>query len=176
MVVEQEKLLFILIYSVLLGLFFGFIYGIFKFRRLCIPLKVVNVKKTTQNFSIEDVVVFFEDVLFALFSAISICIFTYYMNAGRFRGIVLVGCLFGFVVYYNTIGKLVLRLSAILMRFVGLLLKKIFILTVLPLFRLFKFIFDSTFGWLIRWGYTVLRQSSDVYFAKMGFCIIRKKG
>lgn len=176
MVVEQEKLALILLYSVLLGLFFGVIYGIFKFRRLCFPLKRFNAKKTTQKIIIEDIIVFFEDVLFAFVCAVSTCIFIYYMNAGRFRGIVLVGCGIGFVVYYNTLGRLVLKLSAYLMRFVYSVLRKVLIFTVLPVLKLLRLIYDLTLGRLFAVIYTNYRQSVDAILADIGFGIIRKKG
>ncbi len=173
MVVEQVKLALMLLYSVLLGLFFGVVYGIFKFRRLCFPLRQLNARKSTQKMAMEDVIVFFEDVLFAFVCGVSTCIFIYYTNAGRFRGIVLVGSLLGFVVYYNTIGKLVLKLSALFMRFVCSLIKKIF--TVLPVFKLLMYIFDLTIGWLFAVVFTFIRQLLDVFFADNGFWIIKKK-
>ncbi len=176
MVVEQEKLALILLYSVLLGLFFGVVYGIFKFRRLCFPLKRFDANKTAQKISVEDIIVFFEDVLFAFVCAVSTCIYIYYMNAGRFRGIVLVGCVIGFVVYYNTMGKVVLKLSAILMRFVYLMLKKVFKFAVQPILKLLKLIFDLTLGWLFAILYTYFRQLADSFSADRGFGIIRKKG
>ena len=176
MIVEQEKLALILLYSVFLGLFWGVIYGLFKFRRLCVSLERFSVIKFTQKFTIEDFIVFFEDVLFAFLCAVSTCIFIYYMNAGRFRGIVLFGCAVGFVVYYNTIGKLVLKLSVILLRISCSVLRKVFIFTVLPIFKLLKLVFDLTLGWLLAVIYTYFRQSADVFSADMGFGIIRKKG
>ena len=176
MIVEQEKLALILLYSVLLGLFFGIVYGFFKFRRLCFPLKCLRVKKTTRKIEIEDIFVFFEDVLFAFICAVTVCIFIYYMNAGRFRGIVLVGCALGFVVYYNTIGKLVLRLSVFLTRLICLVLKKVFIYTVQPIFKLLKVLFNFTLGRLAAILYTYFCIFADFVFADIGFGIIRKKG
>ena len=143
MVVEQKKLALIFLCSLLLGIFFGVVYVLFEYRRLYFPLKFHGKKNKKEKNDLEIIIVFFEDVLYSFVCACSTCIFIYYMNAGRFRGIVLIGCAIGFIVYKNTIGNLVLKLSGYILQFVFLVLKKLFLYTVLPVLMLFMFLFQT---------------------------------
>lgn len=176
MVVEQKKLALIFLCSLLLGIFFGVVYGLFEFRRLYFPLKFHGKKNKKEKNDLEIIIVFFEDVLYSFVCACSTCIFIYYMNAGRFRGIVLIGCAIGFIVYKNTIGNLVLKLSGYILQFVFLVLKKLFLYTVLPVLRLFMFLFDLTLGRVLSEIYTIFQRSANCFAADKGFGIIRKKG
>ncbi|MBR5322049.1 MAG: spore cortex biosynthesis protein YabQ [Clostridia bacterium] len=176
MVVEQTKLALILLCSVALGLFWGIVYGIFKFTRLCFPLRRIRVNKQKKSISIEDVVVFFEDVLFSLLIAVFTCIFIYYMNAGRFRGIVIIGAVLGFAVYHCTVGKLVLRLYAFIVRVVVLGFKQTFKYAILPIFRVFMFVFNMTIGRVFAKIYTDFQKSVNIILADKGFGIITGKG
>ena len=176
MVVEQKKLALIFLYSLLLGVFFGAVYGLFKFRRLYFSLNYRGIKDRKGKNVFEIIIVFFEDVFYSFVCAVSTCIFIYYMNAGRFRGIVLIGCAIGFIVYKNTIGNLVLKLSGYILQFVFLVLKKLFLYTVLPVLRLFTFLYDLTLGRVISELYTIFQRSANCFAADKGFGIIRKKG
>ncbi len=52
-----------------------------------------------------------QDILFCLLAGILIAILLFYGNNGNFRGFVLFGILAGFLLYYVTIGKLLIRVS-----------------------------------------------------------------
>ena len=176
MVVEQKKLAIIFLYSLFLGVFCGVVYGLFKFRRLYFPLNFRGIKDRKEKNVFEIIIVFFEDVLYSFVCAVSTCIFIYHMNAGRFRGIVLIGCAIGFIFYNNTIGNLVLKISGYIMQFICWILKKLFLYTVLPVLRLIMLLYDLTLGRVISGLYTMIQCSANYFAADKGFGIIRKKG
>ncbi len=57
---------------------------------------------------IRGVVIFFGDMLTVLFGAVGVIILNYSYNDGTFRGFSVVGALVGFLLYYFSIGKLVI--------------------------------------------------------------------
>ncbi len=176
MVVEQKKLALIFVSSVALGVFFGVIYSLFKVRRTYFPFKLFNLSKNKSVFVIEEIITFFEDVLFALICAVSTCVFIYYTNAGRFRGIALIGSALGYLIYYNTLGKIVLKCSGYIINFLRALIRKIILLTVVPVLKLLRLIFVLTLGRVVSALYSSVRKSAEIWAADKGFWIIRKKG
>ena len=53
----------------------------------------------------------FQDVAFCLTGSVLLSVLLFYQNNGEFRGFVLIGAAFGFLAYYFTVGKLVIRVS-----------------------------------------------------------------
>ena len=63
------------------------------------------------------------DVLFSLLAGALFCVFLYFFNDGIFRWQALVFCVFGFFVYYNTVGRLVISLAEFFVIFLRILTK-----------------------------------------------------
>ena len=75
MVVPQERLALILVFSFVLGLLFGFIFDFFRIRRLAFSEKLSKKRKSKGRNLLETAIVFIEDVLFSLICSVTICIF-----------------------------------------------------------------------------------------------------
>lgn len=181
MVVEQTRLAEILLYSFLLGIFLGVVYDLFRIRRQLFSIgsakKAANVQETTNRIClIEDVIIFFEDVFYSIICSVVVCIFLFYVNHGRFRVIALVGAGLGFLVYYKTVGRLVLFCSEKIVRFIRFLIGKIIKLTVVPIFRLLKFLFKITLGRLYVYCYSAVLKRVCLRRANKGFRILQTKG
>ena len=181
MVVEQTRLAEILLYSFLLGIFLGIVYDWFRIRRRLFSInsaKKSDADKGTKKHIclIEDVVIFFEDVLYGIICSIVVCIFLFYINHGRFRAITLIGAGVGFLIYYKTVGRLVLFCSEKIVRFIRFLFGKIFKLTVIPIIRLLKFLISISLGRLFMYCYSAILIKLQLKKANTGFRILQTKG
>ena len=65
-----------------------------RLRRLCLPI-----------------LMFVQDVLLFVFAAVGTVILNYYFNQGRFRLYTVLAVLLGFLIYYGTVGRLVMLVS-----------------------------------------------------------------
>ena len=88
------------LYSLIVGFIIGMIFDVFRLLRCC----GLN----------NSIFVFFEDIIFCLISVTVIFIFTFAMNEGVFRSYELFGIIAGFLIYYNTFGRLVMAFSEII--------------------------------------------------------------
>ncbi|MBE6718625.1 MAG: hypothetical protein E7574_05170 [Ruminococcaceae bacterium] len=181
MFVQQSRLAEMLLYSLVLGVFLGLVYDVFRIRRLVFfcdnenePGKKAIILKHKNR--IESIIIFFEDILFWLVCSVSICIFIYYINSGRFRSISIVGAVAGFLVYYNTVGRLVMMLSDVIIRFLKLLFKTVIKYTVYPVCRVLKYIYHLTLGNLFRYVFNKIQRKRFLNSAKKGFGITQIKG
>ncbi len=181
--VSQEKLAIILLYSVFIGVFLGIVYDVFRIRRLafrtkpCFDTKEEYRRDKLRN-KFENVVIFFEDVFFALISAVVICVFIFYMNSGQVRGIALVGALFGFLLYYMTVGRLVMYFSGVIIGFIKFLTKKIYDYTLRPIKKGAIFIIRHTVIRLYLMLMTAVYTKIELKKASAGYNVsdILKKG
>lgn len=176
MVVGQGKLAGILLYSLFLGFFLGVFFDLFKIRRTHLKIfgSCGNDKKIKQR--LEQFLIFFEDVVFALVASVCVCIFLYYVNSGRFRILVLIGCGTGFLIYCNTLSKVILYCSGIIIRFVYLITGKLFNVLVKPLGAFVFYIYDVTVGRIISYAITSITVHMSLRLADIGFGITRIKG
>ena len=108
--------------SVLLGTFLGLVYGTIKVFR-CL-------------FYHNNVILFFEDALFLIFASVSFIILHYNCTFGIIRLYSFAGVVFGFILYYMTLGKLSDR--------VAMKLKKLF----MPFFLMIKGLFLKSFSFI----------------------------
>lgn len=123
--------------SLLLGIFFGIVYDIIRFFRVVLGVDVSNpfVKgKLTLHKLFGFVFVTLGDLFFFAVATVSMCIFLFLTGDGRFRWYVLLGIILGFWAYYNTVGKLFIKIAEKIIS--GL--KKLFRFMLLPLLRLFE--------------------------------------
>lgn len=181
--VSQQKLAFILLYSLFIGVFLGIVYDVFRIRRLAFNTKACFSKKGTNEVARKEnaadcVIIFFEDVLFALISSIVVCIFIFYMNSGQFRGIAIIGALFGFLLYYLTVGRLVMYFSGVIIGFFKYLIRKIYEYTLRPIKKGAIFIMRHTFVYWTMMLMTYFYKRSSIKKASIGYNIldIIKKG
>lgn len=73
------------------------------------PLRTPNSTKV-KNFFL-NVLIFIQDILLLVASAIGVVLLNYYFNQGRFRIYTVLAVLLGFLLYYFTVGKLVMFCS-----------------------------------------------------------------
>ena len=126
-------------FSILLGLFTGFIYGIIKIIR-CL-------------FYHNNVIFFIEDVAFVIFVSLSFCILHYNCTYGVVRFYSFIGCSCGFLIYNMTLGKL----SA----YIALRIKKF----TMPYILMIKGLFLKFCSYCSH----LIRSETMIYRAKKGF-------
>ncbi len=181
--VSQQKLAIILLYSVFIGVFLGVVYDVFRIRRLAFKTGACFSKKDTNEVARKEnvadcVIIFFEDVLFAVISSIVVCIFIFYMNSGQFRGIAVIGALCGFLLYYLTVGRVVMYFSGVIIGFFKFLIRKIYEYTLRPIKKGVIFIIRHTFVYWYMMLMTCFYKRIAIKKASLGYNIldIIKKG
>ena len=174
MIVSQEKLLHILLYSLVVGVFLGVVYDIFRVRRISYALSD-NVSRTKNiRDKIEGMFIILEDTLFFLICSVVMSIFMFYMNSGKFRAIAFFGALCGFIVYYKTVGRLVIACSKYIIGFIKYILRKIYSIFLLPLLHILRFLITMIVGRLIIYVFTYIKMNRDLILANNGFDILKK--
>ncbi|MBQ6893173.1 MAG: spore cortex biosynthesis protein YabQ [Oscillospiraceae bacterium] len=124
--------------SVLVGIFLGAFYDIIRFARVLLGVNVscpFKKGKLSLHAILGYVFVSISDFLFFVVAAAVMCIFFFLTGDGRMRGYALVGALLGFLLYYNTIGRLFI--SAV--TYMVALLKKLIRLILVPFVHLGRF-------------------------------------
>ena len=180
MIVQQSRLAQMLVYSFVLGVFLGVVYDFFRIRRLIFYCEK-NTKANTSIFHrqrrlVEEIVIFIEDVLFWLISAVAMCIFIYYINSGRFRGVAIFGAVIGFFVYYKTIGKVVMLLSGCIINFLRASFRLLIRFTLYPVGKLLRYVFIVPFYRLFMLIYGEVSKKKCLNNAQNGFGITVIKG
>ena len=124
--------------SVLLGIFLGVFYDVIRFLRVLLGVNVSSPFKKGKRAPkavFGYVFVALGDLLFFAVAAVLMSVFFFLTGDGRMRGYALVGAFLGFVLYYNTVGRLfigaVTRIKALLGRALRFAVK--------PLVRFFRF-------------------------------------
>ena len=108
MEISQSVYGLITICSVIIGFILGVIYDIFRIRR--ITMESENI--------IKNIIIFAEDIIFAVISAVIMVLMIYHLNNGRIRWFFIFGAGIGFIVYYNTIGRIVIICSEKIIKFI----------------------------------------------------------
>lgn len=103
MAIEFETLMLFFVYSLIVGAAIGVYYDVFRIIRIVLPKSVV--------------LIFFEDLIFCLSAGVIMSVFIFNAGFGIVRGYAVIGTGIGFTVYYLTIGKIVYRLSEIIIDF-----------------------------------------------------------
>ena len=145
-------------YSVLVGVLFGIIYDFFRITRIIITgrtghtkltllfdkalVRIPNVKTSNKNSTIKRLIrkfyfvfVFFEDILFFLITALIMTVFLYQVNYGQLRLYLYAGAVIGFLVYYNTIGRLCTFVSGVALSLIKLMCAAFIGYVFIPLFK-----------------------------------------
>ena len=116
-------LLFSFLYGICIGIvndinriirvFFGVRYTKVNFDKLYAFLKIKNEEKSqrkSKNIYL-NILIFIQDIFLIIFAASGIILLNYYFNDGRFRIFTLLAMLFSAILYYLTVGKLVMLIS-----------------------------------------------------------------
>lgn len=126
-------------YSVGIGILLAVIYDLFRIIRMAFTLPGIvkdeyKGREPRSRFSV-NCIVFICDILFFLIAAVISAIFIFYANNGRIRGIAIFGSLCGFVLYYNTVGRLVTMISGSVIRLVCHIFRFVRYCVLLPVFK-----------------------------------------
>ena len=124
----QEALLSMLAMSLAVGLGLGCLYQLLRFLRTLLCPK--SEQGTTPLFR---VLLFGEDILFAVVSSVAVILLCYYTNDGALRWPIIGGMAGGFFVYVQTLGRLTVKAEDALARFFRRLVKTICLLLWRPL-------------------------------------------
>ena len=114
---SQRTLALLFVYAALTGFGLGVLYDGLVILRMA--LGEPNLRAHPAESAIQQgrrplwraILLFFEDVFFALASCIALILLCYYANDGRLRAPAVVGLIGGFFVYRHTVSRWVLRLA-----------------------------------------------------------------
>jgi|GEM_PF-1272291 len=101
--------------SVVLGIAMGVIYDLIRFSRLVLGIDARSpFKKGGQKRIFGYVFVCLGDLFFFVVLTVCMCVFFFLTGDGRMRSYGLIGAFLGFLLYYYTLGKLFIAVSAFL--------------------------------------------------------------
>lgn len=172
-----EKQLINIVYSVILGLIFGGIYDIIRITQVLCRVVSYSGEKGSGYCSMKRgktaaVVFAVTDSLFMLSVCVIFSLFTYAADNGHFRMFMLIFAICGFVLYYNTLGRLVMLVSDAIARF---LVKAFRAVVLIPLTwtsrmigRALGFVWRKTFGIAVRAAADdIMRRRRKRYLAQL---------
>ncbi len=116
-----------ILYSAFIGFALGVVYDAFRIIRRAFYI--------AGNRAVTNMVYFICDILFFIIAAVVSAIFIFHVNNGRIRGIALFGSLVGFVLYYNTLGRLVSAVTDLIIKTLYRILRLIKEAVLLPIWR-----------------------------------------
>ena len=152
---SQQLLWELLLHALIAGAMMGVIYDVIRFGKMLLGVEYGAYREqidiTLKNI-MTTAITFFADVIFWLLFAVCAISLTYTISGGVFRGLVYVGMLLGLLVYYFTLGKLVLKIStkivAALKKTVRALIK-IILVPLRAIFCIFVKLYRLTIGKII---------------------------
>ena len=109
----------VFLFSCVVGGLLGAFYDVFRIIRIAFNSKWLSV--------------FFQDLIFCIFSAFSIILLVFYTNSGRVRWFSLFGCFTCFVIYHLTIGRFIMFVSKKIISFIKKVLRFLYNITIIPL-------------------------------------------
>lgn len=112
--------------SILLGMVLSVIFDVFRIIRIGIPLP--------------SFVIVIEDILYFLICAVVTYFFMLKTTYGQVRGFIIIGEIIGFIIYYFTVGKLVISVSKTIISVVKRIFKLIFAILFYPFVKIFKLV------------------------------------
>lgn len=160
-----------ILYSGILGFLFGILYDFFRIIRLAFTVPGIigsgKCKKVHKHGVAVNILVFVCDILFFVIAGCITAIFIFHANDGKIRGIALFGSLVGFVIYYNTVGRLVTRISSFI-------IKTIYSCAVFVLNQIIKPFFAANVKMLFRLYYLALSFARKLYTYRVKLRILRR--
>lgn len=151
-----QKQLIIILYSLLMGLIFGAGYDI---------IRIIHIMLGKVWF--RQPVIFLLDLAYMLALTCCYSVFTYAFNNGMHRMFIVMPTVLGFIAYYNTIGRVVIYFSEVIIRFIRTVIHYVIVVPLGFIWRMTKYVFV----WLYRHTlYILFRKISDlrrlIYTAK----------
>lgn len=168
MIVPQSKIALILLYSFILGASLGLVYDFFRIKRVAYRQKTNKIKKAAEN-----ILVFFDDLVYWLICSVTVCIFLFYFNSGRARGISLFVMVTGFLTYYFTVGRLVIRFSEYIIGLFYKVLRKIYGIFLRPLLIILKLLCKITLYRIYLYIFTFVKKEYAFKGSGDGFGILK---
>ena len=166
-----EKQLINIAYSLILGLIFGIIYDIIRIMYiLCGIMSYSGEKRGMVRGRIPFLIFFVFDLLYMITVTVLYSLFNYARNNGSFRVFILAATVCGFVLYYFTVGRVVMFVSDAVVRFLRLAFKYTvaiplgFVLGILS--RILRFIYKNTVGRAISAVLTCLADRRTELFRR----------
>ncbi len=152
----QEQLVNLLISSFLLGLLLGTVYEVIRFVKMFFGVRYGKNKASDGHkgagAAFIFVLTFISDFLFCILFALVAISLTYSMSGGVFRGMVYIGLFCGILLYYFTLGRLMLIINSKLTAYMRKMLigaVKILLIPLRGVFLLFRNIYRLTMGKII---------------------------
>lgn len=119
----------LLVKAIILGAGIGVFYDFFRILRIAV--------KT------HSVIIFLEDLIFFICAAIATFFFIFQTNTGQIRWFIFFGLIVGFVLYYLTIGKLVIKVSEFIINFIKSVFKILFKIFIKPFIIIFRWFYKK---------------------------------
>ena len=127
--------------SVLLGVFFGLCYD---------PLRILRILRREKKGVFFKVLTTIEDFLLLSTYGAFFSIFVFAVNDGVLRGFMLLGTLLGFLIYYFTVGRLVMAVSERIISFVRRAVRFVARILYKPLKITLVFVYNKSIRLLLR--------------------------
>lgn len=153
--IPQDLLLSLLLKSLAGGALLGVIYDVIRAFKMLFGVKYGSdaVRITAKGMKIGAfVVTFLTDVIFWVFAGLLSIALIYSVGGGRFRGLTYLALAIGFLIYYLTIGRLMLKISAFLVNFLKKTVRWLIRLILVPfkwVLRLIISLYHLTIGRII---------------------------
>lgn len=151
--ISMTNLAAVSLYAAVLGLILGASFDVIRILRVALGVSsygkrkffskiyssgIRNVFSFKRSRIVDSVIIGIGDLVFFIYAAVAFSIFLYRYNFGRFRWFILLSAAGGFIAYYFSIGKLVIRFSDAISQFVMLGVNILLFLLCLPFRLLFK--------------------------------------
>lgn len=152
---SQEVLVSLMVRSFLCGLILGVVYDVIRTVKMFFGVSYCKTESCTlpsANKVILYIVTFLTDLIFWLFTGLISIALLYQIGGGVFRGMTYACMAIGFVIYYFTLGRLILKLNSSIVSFIKKLLNKLVALMLLPVKKAVKgiiYLYHLTIGKII---------------------------
>lgn len=175
-VVSPVQLAWLLFWSFVCGMFLGVFYDVLRISRVFMGIRYAGkgaqalyerelpvLKKyvsppTSRAGIFLQTAIFLQDILFGVVCGITLILVLFFCVDGQFRAMAPLGMLLGFIVYYKTLGSLVLRFSQMVAFFLRAFFMYLCALLLLP-FRLLLWLWRKTFGRLAGCLFGIVRRA-----------------
>ncbi len=145
MEISPYKLMLLLIYSFLFGISVGVFNDINKLVRVFFGAryekasrKTLSPKKSRAGRILYATLIFLQDILLFIYMGVGVVVLNYYLNRGSFRVYTVFGLVFGFALYYFTLGRAVIYLGQTLILFLKGVISKVLGILITPFLKLIE--------------------------------------
>ena len=116
--IPQELLLALILKSLLCGGLLGIYYELFRAIKMLFGVKYGEISEVSSfgGRAVVFAVTFITDLIFWVTAGLLSIAIIYSVGGGRFRGLTYIALALGFLVYYLTVGRLMLKVSAFLVK------------------------------------------------------------